>query len=480
MSERNIQAVVLAAGKSQRFNTPKTKLLEKICGQEMILYITNLLARMQIPTTVIIGHQGDLIKKTILDHHTLPIQFVTQETQLGTGHAVMCSRPTWQQKSILIINADMPLVTQDILEEIITKHERENSAITFAIAHNPDPSNGAYGRIVKEGNNITIIEAKDFQGDVQDHCCINAGIYLVNRSFLEESIDKLDRNNKNKEFYITDLVKIASNDSLHVSTVNVPFDYVRGINTLQELWAAEQVKRAELIKFWMQKGVRFSLPQMIHIDLHVQIGAGTIIESGNHILGNSVIGKNCVIQGFSSINNSVIEDNATIYSHSIINDATIKKGALIGPFAHIHQKTTIGENTTVGNFVEVKESTIGNHTTTKRLSFVGNAIIGNNALIGTGTVTCNYDGFAKYTTIIHDHARIGSLSALVAPITIGAGADIAAGSVITHDVPENMRAVARPHQVNSKGNTLSENEKTDSTKTTQTPSIKVQKEQQAS
>lgn len=479
MSERKIQAVVLAAGKSQRFNTPKTKLLEKICGQEMILYVTKILDSMHIKTTIVIGHQGDLIKKTIQEHHHDSIKFVTQETQLGTGHAVMCSRPTWQEESILVINADMPLVTSDIFEEMIAKHEQNKSAITFAIAHNPDPSLGAYGRIVKKGKSIAIVEARDFQGDVQEHCCINAGIYLIRRTFLENSIDKLDRNNKSQEFYITDLVKIASTNKLPVTTVNVPFDCVRGINTLQELWAAEQVKRAELIKFWMHKGVRFSLPQMIHIDLYVQIGAGTFIESGSNILGNSIIGKNCTIHGFSSINNSTIEDNVTIHSHSIINNATIKKNAQVGPFAHIHLKTTIGEHASVGNFVEVKESTIGDHTNTKRLSFVGNAIVGNNALIGTGTVTCNYDGFAKYTTVIHDHAHIGSLSALVAPITIGAGSDIAAGSVITCDVPANTRAVARPHQINTKNNSAHP-EKEDTAKAASNSPRKKRTEQQVS
>ncbi|HLC07196.1 MAG TPA: bifunctional UDP-N-acetylglucosamine diphosphorylase/glucosamine-1-phosphate N-acetyltransferase GlmU [Candidatus Babeliales bacterium] len=452
-SERNamnpsIQAIILAAGKSTRFHTEKTKLAETICGQTMILFPTKLLAELKIPTTVVVGYQKEIIQNIITTEHGDIIDFVVQEKQNGTGHALACTKQLWEKEHILVMNGDVPLVTPETIASLCEEHLQSNAAISFVTSCNPDETGKSYGRIVETTHSIAIVEAKDFTGDAHEHCCINAGIYLINTNFLQNYIATLDDNNANKEFYITDLVKIASENNLVVATTKAPFDTIRGINTFQELWAVEQIKRSELIKYWMDQGVRFSLPHHVHLDLNVTIGQGSYIGGGVHLRGNTVVGKDCIIQEFSSLENVIIEDNVTIHSCCIINNTYIQSGAHVGPFAHLRSNVTIGANSAIGNFVEVKNSTIGVNTKAKHLTYIGDATIGSQVNIGAGTITCNYDGVNKHKTIIEDHAFIGSNNTLVAPITIGHNTFTAAGSTLTADVPDNALAIARAHQTN--------------------------------
>ncbi len=446
-----IQGIILAAGKSTRFNANKTKLAERICGQKMILYSTKLLEELNIPTTVVVGYQKDRIKEIITKEHKNRVTFLTQDKQEGTGHALAITKDIWDKEHLLVMNGDVPLVTKDIIEQLYNKHKETNAALSFVIAHNPDPSNESYGRIIKTDSGIKIVESKDFNGDTHEHCCVNAGIYIIAKKFLTQHIQSLENKNASKEFYITDLVKIASDKGLSVTTITAPFDCVRGINTYQELWAAEQVKRSELIKYWMDRGVRFSVAQNVHIDLHVSIGSGSYIGCGVHLLGNTTIGKNCKIHEFSSLQNTTLKDDVTIYAHCIIKDAQIETHAQIGPYAHVREETHIGSHAIIGNFVEIKKSTIGSHTKAKHLSYLGDATIGSHVNIGAGTITCNHNGTKKQKTIIEDHAYIGSNNSIVAPVTIHKQAYTGAGSVITKDVPENALAIGRARQINKEG-----------------------------
>ena len=445
---KNLQAIILAAGASTRFNTEKTKLAEPICGQAMILFPTKLLKSFKLLTTVVVGYQKETIQKIIQQHHGDSIQFVVQEKQEGTGHALACTKNLWEKEHILVINGDAPLTTQETIKTLYETHINENAAISFVTACNPDPTSKAYGRVVKKNGGIEIIEAKDFNDDPAEHCCINAGIYLIKKDFLTDYIATLNDKNASKEFYITDLVKIASHNNKHVATVTAPFDTIRGINTLQELWAAEQIKRSDLIKYWMDNGVRFSLAQNVHIDLNVTIGKGSYIGCGIHLLGDTIIGKNCRIQEFSSLENAILGDNVNIHPHCIIKDALIESGSDVGPFAHLRNNVHLGPDTSIGNFVEIKNSTIDKQTKAKHLTYIGDATIGSNVNIGAGTITCNYDGINKHKTIIKDNAFIGSNNTLVAPVVIGENAFTAAGSTITADVPDNALAIARAHQTN--------------------------------
>jgi len=451
MFSNKVQAIVLAAGKSTRFNTGRTKLLEKICGQEMILYTMRLLEQLNIPISVVVGYQKDQVQHAITRRHFNGVNFIVQEEQCGTGHAIMCTKNVWDREHILVMNGDVPLVNSAIIENLYEKHISSHADVSFVTAHNADPNMGGYGRVIRTENSIKIVEARDFDGDANEHCCINAGIYLVRRQFLNNCIQQLAQNDKTHEFYITDLIKIASDQGLTVSTTSAPFDRIRGINTLQELWAAEQIKRAELIKYWMEKGVHFSVAQNVHIDLDIAIGAGTYVGCGVHILSGSVIGKNCRLQEFAAIENTHIGDGCNILPHCIIKDSYIGANSVVGPFAHIREHCQIAENNNIGNFVEIKKSVIGKNTKIRHLAYIGDASVGANVNIGAGTITCNYNGLEKNRTIIEDNAFIGSNNTLIAPVTIEQGAYTAAGSVISENVPAQALAIARARQVNKEG-----------------------------
>lgn len=443
----NIQAIILAGGKSRRFATGRTKLIEKICGLEMILYSTTTFKTLGIPTTLLVGYQKEMLLDVIKKHHGYALNFFVQPEQKGTGHALLCTKPAWDKDHIIVVNGDNPLIKQETFEKLIATHLDTKAAITFLCAHNADPSLAGYGRVIKEQSSIKIIESKDFKGDPSQYCCVNAGIYIFSRKFLENNIEKLDPNNSAQEFYITDLIAIASAQNLTVETVNAPFDEIRGINTNQELWTAEQIKRAEIISFWMERGVRFHGAQTTHLDYNISIEIGTQIGAGAQITEGTTIGKNCIIECFSVINNSKIRDNVTIYSHSVISNSNIESFCKIGPFAHIEAESSIDEHSVIGNFMQVKRSSVGKNTKAKHLSFLGDAIVGSNSNIGAGTITCNYDGFHKNPTIIQDHCFIGSNNTLIAPLVVGSHSFTAAGSVITKDIPEQGFAIARTPQV---------------------------------
>ncbi len=448
MNLMNIQAIVLAAGKSSRLKTGKTKLIEKICGQEMILYPTKVLDNLHIPTALVVGFQKELIKEVIATHFGKKINFIEQNEQQGTGHALACSQSLWNAENILVINGDMPLITAEIIEQLYAKHTKENAVFSFITSHNCESTSTGYGRVVEENNSIQIIEAKEFEGDLSENCCINAGVYLIKRSFLEEHLSKLQKSSISQEWYITDLVKLASDNQLAVATLSASFDSIRGINTFKELWAVEQVKKAEIIQYWMDHGVRFNIAQNVHIDQSVTIEPGSFIDSGVQLRGTTKIGKNCTIGAFSLITDTTIGNDSIIYSHTVITDACLKSSVKIGPFAHIHEKTIIEDNAVIGNFVEVKRSIIGTHSKAKHLSYLGDAEVGNSVNIGAGTITCNYDGTLKHTTIIKDHVFVGSNNTLVAPLTIEEHAFTAAGSTLTENVPANALAIGRERQIN--------------------------------
>ncbi len=444
-----MQAIVLAAGKSTRLNTGNTKLIEKICGQEIILYPLAILQDLAIPTTVIVGFQKNKIKSVIEKKYPDSITYLEQEEINGTAGALRLLQSRFQHSHILVMKADLPLISPDIIESLYAQHTATRAAVSLVTAHNGDPSGFSYSRVLKKGAKISIRKAHELSIDeIQHYCCVNAGIYLFSRSFLEKELDKIKKNAVTHEFHISDLVNIATENGYTVTTTIVPFDQIRGVNTHQELWAIEQIKRSELIRYWMDRGVRFSSAQTVHMDLNITIGSGTFIGSSVHLLSGTRIGTECTIHPFTIIDNSSIGDAATVHPHSVIRNATIGAHSNVGPFAHIQEESTIGNNCSIGNFVETKRVSIGDNTKAKHLSYLGDAQIGSNVNIGAGTITCNYDGTKKHITHIKDNVFIGTNNSLVAPVTIEQNSFTAAGSVITHNVPENSLAIARARQVN--------------------------------
>jgi len=456
--KNTVQAIILAAGKSSRFNTKQTKLLAPICGQPMILYPIKLFQSLEIPITVVLGYQKEDIQQIITEQiitqqiiektPKTDITFAVQEIQKGTGHALLCTKHYWQADTILIVNGDMPLISQNILEQLFRKHAETSASISLVTAEFEYAENSGYGRVMEIDNHVSIVEAKHLDASNYEERTINAGIYFINRSFLQNYIDMLTVNSDTQEIYITDLIEIASRDNQTVSLVSAPFDHICGINTLAELTATEQIKQTEIIKNWMDKGVRFAMPQTTRVDLTVVIEPDTYIKSGVHLTGNTHIGAHSHIGEFSILHNAIVEAHVTVQAHTIIHDSHIKTKAIVGPFAHIRNNAIIENATVIGNFVEIKNSEIGTHTNIKHLSFIGDAHVGHNVNIGAGTITCNYDGVNKHKTYIGDHSFIGSNNTLVAPLIIHNNAYTAAGSTITKQVPEHALAFGRAFQIN--------------------------------
>lgn len=451
----NLQTIIMAAGRSSRFKTNRSKLVEKICGQEMILYATKVLEKLKIPTTVIVGYKKNEIEAVISKQHGNKINFIEQKEQKGTAHALMCSQPLWQAEHLLIMNADMPLISASLITNLWQEHIKNNNAVSFVSAHNIDPSLDSYGKVIVENDEIKIIEAKDYAEMIltdptkkTDSCCINAGIYIFKKSFLEQAIPQLQTSNVTGEFYITDLIHIASKAKLGVQIVDAPVDQIRGINTLRELWIAEQVKQAEIINHWMHNGVRFQSAQNSYVELNVIIGAGTFIGQGAQLNGNTDIDEDCIIEPFTVIDNSTIGKNCTIKSFSVIKDSHIKAKTSVGPLASINSGSIINSNSKIGNFVEVKASNIGTDAQIHSLAFVGNTHMGTDVQVGSGTVICDHNGITSSHTQIADQAFIGSNNTVVPPVKIETQAFTAAGSVITEDVPAQALAIARARQTN--------------------------------
>ena len=351
----NLQAVVLAAGKSTRFNTNRSKLVEKICGQEMILYPVRLLENLKIKTTLVVGYQKDEIINLVKKKDPY-VNFIEQTEQLGTGHAVAITKDSWQAEHILIINGDAPLLTEEAIKKLYEKHLETDSAISFVVAHNIDPSLKSYGRVIEEGNKLKIVEAKDDEIKDRRDCCINAGVYLVKTSFLKSAINEVKKSSVTGEFYITKLIEMANEKDLCVSTITESFDTIRGINTLKELWVAEQIKRSELIQYWMTEGVRFSAAQNIHMDLSVKIGKGSYVGPGVKLSGDTVIGENTYLEGLTVIENCKVGNAVKVSPNCVIKNSEVQDNCNIGPFCYIYNNSVVEKNCSIEGFTEINES----------------------------------------------------------------------------------------------------------------------------
>lgn len=445
MMNSSLHGIILAAGKSTRFKTADSKLAFEICGRPMVAYPYAACEELDIPVTVVVGHQQSTVIESIkrVQQHTP--SFVVQTEQQGTGHAVLVALPTISADTIIVLNGDMPLITAEILQTLVSEHREANRAITFAVAHNSDPTLPGYGRVVETAPGLKIVEAKEYSGDTLVDCFVNAGIYCIQTAVARDLLPTLAA--VHGEIRITDLIAATNARGETVGYSVLPFDTVRGVNTLKELWTVEHIKRSELISYWMERGVRFSAAHTVHVDCDVEIGSGSFIGAGTLVIKGSRIGENCHVEAFCFISNSTLADGSTVLTHTVITNAHVDTGARVGPFAHIREETHIGPRAQVGAFVETVRTTIGAESKAKHLTYLGDATIGEHVNIGAGTITCNYDGKRKASTIIHDNAFIGSNSALIAPVEIGTGAFVAAGSTITDSVPAEALAIARTRQM---------------------------------
>jgi len=359
MINNNIQAVILAAGRSTRLNTGNSKLVAPICGKPMLIHTTNVLEHMNIKTTLVVGYQKEIIQETVaLYHKNNLFDFVVQDKQLGTGHALNCSQSQWNKDHILVMNGDAPLLTQTLLQELIDAHINKNAVVSLLVAHNVDPSVRGYGHVIYHNNHVKIVEDRHMNHDDLDTININAGIYLFKKSFLLDHIDNLPKHEISGEYYLTTLIEIASNNNFGVCTVDASFDAVRGVNTLKELWVAEHIKRSKLIEHWMEQGVRFSTAHNVTIDESVKIGRGTFIGSNTQLLGDTTVGENTIIGAFSVIENAAIGNNTSIAPHAIIKNSTVGNNCTIEPFTLIQQKSSVCDTCTIESFSHISQRTI--------------------------------------------------------------------------------------------------------------------------
>jgi bifunctional UDP-N-acetylglucosamine pyrophosphorylase/glucosamine-1-phosphate N-acetyltransferase len=378
---------------------------------------------------------------------------VVQEPQFGTGHALLMAEPVLKGATgtLVLLSGDVPLLAAETLKSLVDHHVRTGAAATVmtAIADNPS----GYGRIVRSGEQIArIVEEKDASAPERAIREINGGIYAFSLDRLFEVVRAVAADNAQHEYYLPDVVAICRRRGLGVETVTVPnIEEIQGINARSELAAVSrtvrQTKHAEL----MAAGVTLEDPATTYIDVDVAIGADTVIRPGVSIEGRTTIGSGCAIHSGVRIVDSRLGNRVTVHNHCVIADASIDDDASVGPFAHLRNHATVGSKAKVGNFVEVKNTSIGAGSKSMHLTYLGDAVIGKNVNVGAGTITCNYDGVEKHTTTIRDGAFIGSDTQLIAPVTVGEGAYVGTGTTIREDVPPGALAVSAGKQRNIEG-----------------------------
>lgn len=447
----NIAVVILAAGKGVRMKSNIPKVLHQVCGKPMIYY--SLRIGKELNANKIVAVLSPSISQTIQEILGDEVEVAIQDKPLGTGHAVMCAKSALENfyGDVLILYGDMPLITSATLKELIEKHRKEKVPLTLLTAI--FDWDNKFGRVIRDKNGKVkrIVEVADASPKELKIKEVNAGIYAVERDFLFKSLDKVKPNNAQGEYYLTDIVEIASKEN-EVSAYQLtdPCE-VLGINDRTELAEAERVMRLRITTKLMKEGVTFLDPATAYIHDGVKIEPDTVIYPSVVIEGATSIGKHCIIGTGAFIKDSIIGDEVEIRAYSVLDGAKVGNKTTIGPCAHLRPESVIGARCRIGNFVETKKVVIGDGTKASHLTYLGDAEIGANVNIGCGTITCNYDGIKKHKSVIEDGVFVGSDTQLVAPVRVGKGAYIGSGSTITKDVPAGALSVARSRQKNFPG-----------------------------
>ena len=450
--------MVLAAGKGTRMKSRIPKVLHKIAGLPILERVLRTAAGLN-PTsiTMVVGHGAAALKEAVagLGLHRLPVrvQYAVQEKQLGTGHALLQTRPFLEGKpgTLLLLSGDAPLLTVDTLRGLLQTHLEAGAATTVITAHLARPF--GYGRIVRTKGNISkIVEERDASDTQRKITEINSGIFAFALESLFKGLDSIGTANKQGEYYLTELVGIYRKQRKPVATYTVANgDEIRGINSRSELAEVSSMVRQQKNEELMAAGVTLIDPATTYIDADVIVGPDTVIHPCVFLEGNTRIGSACEVHAGTRIVNSTIGDRVCVRNHTVVTDSTIEAGALLGPFAHIRPGSLVGEDAHIGNFVELKKTAMGKGAKANHLAYLGDATIGAATNVGAGTITCNYDGEKKHQTVIGSGVFVGSNSTIVAPVTLADGSYIAAGSAVTTDVPAGALAIGRSRQENKEG-----------------------------
>jgi len=444
--------VVLAAGQGTRMKSEWPKVLHGLSGRCLIDYVLHAADSLAPATvTVVVGHRGDQIRQHLSARRNL--QVVVQEPQLGTAHALQQSETVLrgQTGTLVLLSGDVPLLRPETLLELTDTHRRAKAAATVVTATVDRPY--GYGRIVRTGGRIVrIVEERDASPTERQIREINSGIYAFDLEPLFDALRGVASQNAQGEYYLTDLVGIYRRRKLPVETVMVAHpDEIRGINSRTELAEVSRIVRQNKNEELMAAGVTLVDPATTYIDPDVEIGADTVIHPGVVIQGQTRIGGACEIQAHVRIVDSTIGAHVAVNSFCLIVGASVASGAAIGPFAHLRPESAVGEKAHVGNFVELKKTTLGAGSKANHHAYLGDATIGANVNIGAGTIICNYDGQTKHRTSIEDDAFIGSDTQLIAPVTVGRGAYVGTGTTVRESVPAGALAVSAGKQRNIEG-----------------------------
>jgi bifunctional UDP-N-acetylglucosamine pyrophosphorylase/glucosamine-1-phosphate N-acetyltransferase len=438
-----INAIILAAGQGTRMRSQRAKVLHTVGGLPMLSHVLKATSELGVDKLLVVyGHDGDQVRSTYAGDDLI---WVHQQQQLGTGHAVkQALADVENDATVLVLYGDIPLIQSQTMKALLEK-SHEGLALLTVILDDP----AGYGRIIRndEGAVVAIVEHKDASDEQLNITEVNTGILAVSAAKLRGWLDKINNNNAQGEYYLTDIIELAAADGIAISPSICPdAKEVMGINNRLQQAEAERAYQQREANRQMLAGVTMVKPETVTINGELRCGSDVVIEQSVIFNGKVAIGNNVEIGPFSVISNSSIGDGVIIQPHSVIDNAVIGNDCRIGPFARIRPETTLAEQVHVGNFVEIKKSSIAAKSKINHLSYIGDTIMGSGVNVGAGTITCNYDGANKFQTRIEDNVFIGSDTQLVAPVTIGAGATIGAGSTITRDVDAGVLELSRSLQ----------------------------------
>lgn len=450
----NRYAVILAAGKGTRMKSSLYKVLHPVCGKPMVEHVVDELEDAGVDQLVTVtGHGAEAVEEHLKERTS----YVLQEEQLGTAHAVMQTRQMLEGKkgTTIVACGDTPLIQGSTMQALMDHHEQMEAKASILTAVADDPA--GYGRVVRgsSGEVVRIVEHKDADEAEKSIREINTGTYCFDNEALFHALSQVDNNNIQGEYYLPDVIGILQEEGETVSAWTTPdFSETIGVNDRVALSQAEKAMKRRINEHWMRQGVTIIDPENTYISKESVIGADTVIEPGTILRGSVHVGTSCQLGPHSEISNAVI-GSETVVRQSTVTDSEVGNSVQIGPYAHIRPASSIGDEAKIGNFVEIKKASIGQGSKTSHLSYIGDAEVGKNVNIGCGSITVNYDGMDKHLTKIEDNVFIGCNSNLVAPVNVGKGAYVAAGSTITSDVPEDALSIARSRQTN-KENYVSE------------------------
>ena len=447
-------SIILAAGEGTRMKSKTPKVLHKICGKPILEYVIDASKSANVEKNyVVVGHGGDEVREYFKDKGVIfKTQPMGEQYPYGTGFAVMQAIDHIEDdENVIILYGDTPLISSKTIEKLLDYHKENKYKGTVLTAYVEDPT--GYGRIIRDKNGeiSKIVEQKDATEEELQIKEINSGIYCFNGKDLKEALGEIDNDNAQGEYYITDVITIlkAKNQNVGAFLIDNPDD-IYGINSRVQLAFCEKIMRQRINEEYMREGITIINPENTYIELGARIGKDSIIYPGVIITGNTVIGEDCIIGENSRIENSKIGNKVHIYS-STITDSTVDDKCNIGPYAHLRPNSHLGKNIRIGNFVEVKNSTIGDNSKAGHLAYIGDADVGKNVNIGCGVVFVNYNGKEKFRSLVEDNAFIGSNANLVAPVVVKEWGYVAAGSTITEEVGEGNLSIARAKQVNIEG-----------------------------